>query len=290
MTTEEKTHKWMNGELENEKIENTSELQKISHYTKYIQMPKADVNLALQQFQNRKKPKKTIHLKLFYKIVASLLLLIAPAYYLYTINSTVSTITQIAQTTFIDLPDASQVRLSANSKLEYSKTNWNNNRLLILKGEAYFKVKKGEKFTVKTKLGNIEVLGTQFNVKQRNEIFEVVCYKGSVKVASGKKTEVLQPGNVFQIINNKKTTYTKTEDQNPSWIQKESSFKNTPLEYVIDELENYYAVNIQLKNVNHQQLFTGAFTHTNIDIALKTITESLDIQYKKTKKNIIFFK
>jgi len=290
MTNKEKIHKWMNGELENEKSENTSELQKISHYTKYIQLPKTDVNFALQQFQNRKKPTKTIRLKLFYKIAASLLLLIAPAYYLYSINSTVSKITQVAQTTFVDLPDASQVKLSANSKLQYCKTNWNSKRMLTLKGEAYFKVKKGEKFTVKTKLGNVEVLGTQFNVKQRNAIFEVVCYKGSVKVTSGKKTEVLLPGNVFQIINNKQTTYTKTKDQKPSWTQKESSFKNTPLKDVINELKNYYLVNVQLKNINNQQLFTGAFTHTNIDVALRTITQSLDIQYTKTNKNIILFK
>ena len=52
------------------------------------------------------------------------------------------------------LPDGSEAILNANSKIEFNTTDWKNeNRTLELDGEAYFKVKKGSLFTVKTSKG-----------------------------------------------------------------------------------------------------------------------------------------
>ena len=47
----------------------------------------------------------------------------------------------------------------------------------------FLKVEKGKTFTVKTNYGEVEVLGTVFNVKSRDYAFEVICYEGSVEVS-----------------------------------------------------------------------------------------------------------
>ena len=94
------------------------------------------------------------------------------------------------------LPDASEVEINAESSLAYSVKGWDQDRLVSLDGEAYFRVKKGKKFTVKTSLGEVEVLGTSFNVYNRGEDFRVSCLTGSVQVSSrrGDLHKVLLPG------------------------------------------------------------------------------------------------
>lgn len=289
-------HQWLNNELSDDEFKKSSDrfndLKKISHYTSYLQTPKLDVNKALEEFNKQKKQKKgkVINFKNYYKIAAVVLLLIVPAFYLYTLNITTNINTTIAETTIFNLPDASEVQLSANSKIRYKKGKWKSNRNLTLEGEAYFKVQKGKKFTVKTTVGNVSVLGTQFNVKQRKNIFEVVCYEGAVKVVTKTQATILQPGQLFQLINNKQTNNNTTKLKNPSWIHQESSFTNVPFIEVLEELKIYYPVKIDLKNINKQQLFTGAFTHKDLNIALKTITIPLGIKYNLANHQLILYK
>ncbi|MBQ0740845.1 FecR domain-containing protein, partial [Aquimarina celericrescens] len=82
------------------------------------------------------------------------------------------------------LPDGSFVDLNAGSELTHQRFFWSQNREITLQGEGYFKVTSGTNFTVTTSLGKIEVLGTQFNIKEREKLFEVNCYEGRVKVST----------------------------------------------------------------------------------------------------------
>ena len=40
------------------------------------------------------------------------------------------------------------------------------------------------------------------------------------------------------------------------------------------------------ENIDENQLFTGSFSHSNIDIALKSITLPLHLKYSKTNNTI----
>ena len=81
------------------------------------------------------------------------------------------------------------------------KRNGQTKRDLTLEGEAYFKVQKGQTFSVNTTDGVVKVLGTHFNVKQRNNYFEVNCYEGLVSVTYNNETVKLPPGKTFRLIN-----------------------------------------------------------------------------------------
>ncbi|XCF06044.1 FecR domain-containing protein [Tamlana crocina] len=296
MNKENDILKWFNGEISGEEIkkrypeEDFSALEKMGFYAKQFSVPKVDAQKALEQFKNRtlkKAEPKVIPLnfKSFLKVAAVLVVLLTSSYFLF-FNNTKSFETQMAQTEVLSLPDDSEVILNAQSKLSFNKKEWKSNRTLELDGEAFFKVTKGEAFTVQTEAGNIQVLGTQFNVKERENYFEVMCYEGSVKVTSAKKETILKPGKTFRLVNGNVVEVPDFNAETPSWLAKESSFDNVPLWQVIDELEIQYDISIEASKVDVSKTFSGTFTHTDKNIALQSVTIPLKLSYKINGKQV----
>jgi transmembrane sensor len=299
MKNEKEILKWLNGELSDQEIENlkraegTDTLEKIAHYSAQLQTPKIDPAEALAAFNARSKAKKetkvrSLNLKTFYRVAAILIVLLTSAYFLF-YNATTTYETQIAQTKKFHLPDDSEVLLNAASKITFQEKKWDDKRELTLEGEAYFLVKKGQTFSVHTADGVVQVLGTHFNVKQRQKYFEVSCYEGLVSVTHNKKIVKLPPGKTFRLINNRIEEVDDFNAQNPSWMQQESSFNRIPLDQVIAELERQYDITIKTEGVDTSKLFTGSFTHTNKKIALEAITIPLKLSYRIEGKTIIFY-
>jgi transmembrane sensor len=187
----------------------------------------------------------------------------------------------------IVLLDGSEVILNSKSTLTYDEGDWENNRTLNLTGEAHFKVKKGSTFTVLTNNGAVEVLGTQFNVNSLSDLFEVICFEGKVSVTSKEEKYILLPTNSVRRINGNRIEKWATVDLNPSWLNGESTFKSVPLKYVIRSLESQYDIAINSNAINNNIIYTGSFTHKDLDTALKTVFKSLHIQYsEKENRNI----
>ncbi|UWX55627.1 FecR family protein [Maribacter litopenaei] len=143
--------------------------------------------------------------------------------------------------------DNSEILLNAESTLSYNEKNWDSNRAIKLEGEAYFKVAKGKKFTVTTSQGTISVLGTQFNVENRNGFFEVTCYEGLVSVIFNNEEFKLPAGNSAIAVNGQLKRSQVEINGQPSWVNKESSFKSLPLKYVLAELQRQYNWRLHLK-------------------------------------------
>lgn len=194
--------------------------------------------------------------------------------------------TGIGQQETLALLDGSEVQLNAKSTLSYDASNWEDARTLSLDGEAYFKVTKGQTFTVNTSNGSVTVLGTQFNVISHDNYFEVTCYEGKVRVTSNSDTQILTPGKSVRLINGNLETATLEEDS-PTWIHGESTFRSVPLKHVIEALEAQYNVNIDASNIDKETIFTGTFTHDSLKLALRTTFDPLHIKYTNEKEKII---
>lgn len=189
--------------------------------------------------------------------------------------------TEYAQKESIILPDNSKVELNELSQLQYNKSNWNKERILELNGEAYFDVEKGKRFDVNTEFGKVSVLGTEFNVLSRDSIFKVSCYEGLVQVTYNTKVLELPAGSEF-ILKSGNVQKTNTALAGPYWLKNMSVFENASIDDVIIELENQYNIKV-ITNVNDNNLrFTGAFEHDNLNSALKSITQPLDLTYEIT--------
>lgn len=215
------------------------------------------------------------------------LLVFSIGVYTWLSNGTTTISTEIAQTESITLPDASQVILNAKSQLSYSPSSWEDNRLINLDGEAFFDVEKGSRFDVKTSKGIISVLGTEFNVRQRGEVLEVTCYEGKVQVSAGDVLQIITVGERV-ILRDSKLTKNLIKQTYPEWRDDLSRFENTRLDEVFAELERHYDVKIELENVEETTLFSGAFEHSNLEVALQSITQPLvGVTYEIENNGII---
>lgn len=287
MKKEDLIKKWLDNDLNAheleafKKLEDYSSLEKLSNSVKHFKADDYDSTKELDAVLQKIKTKKSIKtnwVKPFLRIAA--ILVISVGVYYFTANTDTSINTVIAEKTAVELPDLSEVQLNAKSEVTFNKKNWNKKREVILNGEAFFKVAKGSKFSVITTEGVVTVLGTQFNVKQRDNYFEVVCFEGSVGVDYKETSVKLKPGYSFLIIDGiqyAKDIDTRTE---PSWIHNESYFNSLPYKEVLNELERQYGISIETNNIDLTQLFTGTFKHDDLELALKSVTLPLNLKYQ----------
>lgn len=293
MNRDELIYKWLNHELNAQELEAFQQLEdyealsKMDIGLKHFKAPYYSVSDELQSVSHRiqqKKSQKKHWLPIALRIAAILVVCLGVYFYTTTLDTNFKTLASQKQT--IVLPDASTVHLNALSEVSFNKHHWSNNREVQLEGEAYFKVAKGSTFVVKTNTGTVTVLGTEFNVKQRNNYFEVVCYEGLVNVIYNAHDVNLPAGQGFLIRDGKLIATEKENLPAPSWIENYSHFISVPYKEVLAEFERQYGMKIDLKRVDDLQLFTGSFTHNNMEVALKSITLPLKLTYIKTNHTI----
>lgn len=287
--------KWLDNDLSPEELEAFKALEdyeaiiKLSNYSKGFKAPEFNTDEALQTVLTniKKQPnRQTNWLSPLLKIAAILAICFGAYYYTTTLDTTINT--HYAEKSLIQLPDHSEVNLNALSKITYNPKQWTkDNRNLKLEGEAFFKVKKGSTFNVVTSSGIVTVVGTEFNVKQRQNYFEVTCYEGIVKVTSNNIDTKLKAGDSFLIINDHTIERITFNTKKPDWLNNVSSFISVPLSEVLDEFGRQYNVKIDAKTIKQDVLFSGKFTHNDINIALQSITQPLQLRYKKVNKTII---
>lgn len=290
--------KWLEGTLdENEKAlfertETYKSLERLSNGLTSFKAPEYDIDAEYERLKVRMSAKKGKLLKMSWLTpalkLAAVLVAVAGSYFLFLHDSSTVIETLAAQKTEITLPDSSMVALNALSRIAFREKNWEQERQVKLEGEAFFEVARGSKFDVITSAGTISVLGTAFNVVNRKDYFEVICYEGSVRVESGSEIIKLLPRQIFQKINGVASTGNeKATNTTPDWRRSESSFESVPFNQVIQEFERQYDVSIVTRNVDAEQLFTGTFTHSDLSLALKSIAFPLNLSYKVEGKKII---
>jgi len=295
MDKEQLILKWLDNNLTPQELEAFKALEdydaiiKLSNYSQGFKAPNFDIeanyNAVLSKVNKTPKANKNWWTPVL-KIAAILAICFGAYYYTTTLDTVI--VTQLAEKSIIELPDNSSVNLNAQSSITYNTNQWTSKtREVSLKGEAFFKVEKGSTFNVITPSGTVTVIGTQFNVKQRLNYFEVTCFEGIVSVQSNDKKTILNAGQSFLIINNKTVNRSTVIKHNPDWIYNVSSFISVPLNQVLAEFERQYNVKIDAKNFDQNVLFSGKFTHDDITIALQSITQPLQLQYKKVNNTII---
>ncbi len=218
--------------------------------------------------------------------LASAIVIGLGVYLVFFFNKLTHIETVASEKTTIELPDHSKVELNALTTIRFDAENWYKKRALELNGEAFFKVEKGSVFDVITKDGKITVVGTQFNVKQRDRYFEVKCFEGVVKVVSDTIIRELHAGNVFQILHGK-FFETKTKVLSPKWIHNISNFEAVPFKEVLAEFERQFNIEIDYNNIDVNRLFTGGFMHGNLENALISVTQPMNMTFEIRSSNLI---
>lgn len=214
------------------------------------------------------------------------LLLVALAY-----NPTRSISAGIGEQQTHELPDGSSVVINAASKVSYHPLRWGFARKIELEGEAFFEVTKGRRFVVKTAQGEVEVLGTSFNVRVRGNSFAVSCVTGKVRVSNPKGEQILTPGLSTQTNANGDllTPYTITEYPPAAWREDKFYFKDIPLQEVFEEMQRQFDVRIQTTPEIARKKVTLYFEANNLDSVLFNIRYTSGVEIE-SRGNLIIVK
>jgi len=292
--------RWLNNELSEDEL---NQFKSSEHYNTYLniikgtdklQAPSYNLNNAFSDLKEKRNttiishPNTPSKNRWQWGVAASVILLIGFFAYINFFNTTEFSSDYGKQLAF-ELPDGSKVLLNSKSTITFNKKNWDTNRTLELNGEAFFDVEKGNTFTVKTLQGNVNVLGTEFNVNASTDFFKVSCYEGKVNVfdSSNDSNHILTPSLGYQNIKGNTPIALNFNNVHPEWIDNQSVFKSTPIKYVFKALEKQYELQFEYDSFDDSILFTGSFPNNNKEIALKTVLKSVNLKYSTQENNII---
>jgi len=190
----------------------------------------------------------------------------------------------------ITLPDGSQVWVNSDSRLSYGSRFNRKERVLSLKGEAYFEVARDEKrpFIVETNDLAVRALGTSFNVKSYEEENHVstILMTGKVEVSTKEDRVILDPSE--RVIYDKQTgLMTKTSVENAhnfvNWKFNTLTFNGETFENIVYTLERYYNTRIVFESESLKKYrFTGTPGNTSLESILHifSLTSPLSYQVK----------
>ena len=297
---------WLNGEISTEEflqkahsIDSDSVLLKALSKTSGFDAPskktKHNAWAELEKKISEEKSQKVIPLyRSYWMGIAASLILAIGAFFIFKQSSTSTNqtiiATSLAEVQTVYLPDSSIVYLNAGSKISFSERQWQEERTLELSGEAFFEVKKGSDFTVETNLGDVVVLGTSFNVKERKDILEVACKTGKVKVIikpSG-DYQIITPGQILATKGGKfKNISTISPSYIDNWRTGDFDFESVMLTEVFEELERQYDVNLEYDlNDIQDRPYTGYFNNKNLTEALQLVCNPMGLNFKIEEKKV----
>jgi transmembrane sensor len=297
---------WLNQDPENRKLLNDMKDIWLSSGTEY-NPEQYDVERAIRKFiqktsflKGRAVGRKQIYYVARYAAILLLTLMIPLSYYLgrkTTIGDTVTTITCASgDKTAVVLPDSSRVFLNSGSKLTFNNSFTNGSRQVLLDGEAYFSVHKDPRnpFRVKTSAVDIEVLGTEFNLKAYSDepTITTTLVSGSLKVTGNKKSTTIKPNQ--KLVFHKETRQMNIQqlaDLSPEtgWKDGRLVFRNQSLEDIEHMLERWFDVEIEFADEQVKaRRFTGTLEHESILEVISYFGRSKYVTYQ-IENNVITF-
>ena len=194
------------------------------------------------------------------------------------------------------LADGTTVHLNAGSKLTYPVRFAGKRRIVRLEGEAYFDVAEDENhpFVVQTHLGEITVLGTEFNVNAYADT--PVCYTtlvhGKVKFSTlNAETITLSPGEQAVVFANSSTKRKVDLEEYVGWVDGMYIFNNRPLGDIMKTFERWYDIQVYYETPNLRDItYSGNLKrYGTINSFLDALELTGDLTYKISGRNILIY-
>ena len=150
------------------------------------------------------------------------------------------------------LEDSTCVWVNAESELRYPSYFGEGERVVELKGEAYFKVRPDARrpFVVRTEQVETRVLGTEFNMQAYpNQSQNVTLVEGRVKVKTGGGEEVvLKPGENVALTTDGLKVEAVDVLKYTSWKNGYFYYDDVCLEEILEELGRWYDFSVRYEN------------------------------------------
>lgn len=205
---------------------------------------------------------------------------------------------------FVQLADGTKVWLNSDSKLKYPTKfiEGETRKVELVYGEAYLEVSpssehNGAIFNVLTKMQEVSVLGTEFNIKAYNDDDEIstTLIEGKILVQKGEAKKILKPNQQSKINDDSSIIAVQEIDAENeiSWVNGMFAFNEESLGEMMKVLSRWYNVEVIFESAERKDfIFTGVLERTKsfVDI-LELIEATSDEEVKfEIKENTIIIK
>ncbi len=292
--------KWLEASPENRKT-----LQHHKTLIDMVSLSNQNIDDEWQAFKTKLNPRpKEIKLEIpehkvnyrFWAIAASIAIIIGlSVFFIYFFNNSPKQLLAEShdQVKDVILADGSNISLNRNSSLEYPEAFGKKERMVKLKGEAYFKVKHDDNkpFVVETDKFTVTVLGTSFYVSSfEGQPQQVFVETGKVKCVSKTTGEniILNAGEKYIFDAEKKVpeTITDKDKNNFAWKTASLVFVNEKMADIATMIDKTYGCQIVLKGKINSCTLTVNFENLTIDGVLNVLQTILDAKITRNAKNI----
>ncbi len=207
-------------------------------------------------------------------------------------------VTDFGERQSITLPDGSLVTLNADSEMRVDR-NWapEGGGEVWLSGEAFFEVvKKTEpsaKFSVHTTGLTVDVMGTAFNVHNRNEETKVFLEEGSINLnldRSGSRVQ-MKPGEMLRysatfdrILEHKSSS----KEKFTSWKDGTLLFVESVMKDVLSRMEEIYGIHIEVTDpaIYDRRVSLGVPIE-DVEIAMTVLARGMNLRFTRSQENFL---
>lgn len=229
----------------------------------------------------------------FWLSAAAIALPLAAALWLFLPNNEV--VMELAQTNsgatkVIHLDDGTVIALNENSTLHYPSTLGTEKRKVVLNGEAFFEVTSdpSRPFEVQMERSVVKVLGTKFNIKNREgeDQITVNVEEGKVQFSNTetRKGVLLTKGEegIIEKNNNQISEKTVNHKNASAWRTKTLTYKNAPLQNLATDLEKTFKIKVLISNEAMQDcLISARFANATPEAVLDYVKQLYKLEIEK---------
>lgn len=198
----------------------------------------------------------------------------------------------LGATYHIQLEDGTRVWLNADSEMEFPSIFSGEDRIVSIKGEAYFEVAKdpSHPFIVKVNGTEIEALGTAFNINTHllDKKVKTILTEGKIRVSEGGQNKTIVAGHAT-ISGQGKIEVNKADlEEALSWKEGYFYFDSKDLKEILGEISRWYAIDIDIQRTLTNDHFKGGLKRSSsITTVCKTLSDLTGFQFIMERNKLI---
>ena len=184
-------------------------------------------------------------------------------------------------------PDGTKAILNSLSRISFSSTYGQSNRVVVLEGEAFFEIAPDEKLPFRLETGPVTTtaLGTAFNAFSRVGQIKIALTEGRVSVESVDRMVRLTPGELAFLEGSDEVPGFSVTSFDPSrvvaWKEGRIVFDRKPLKDILNDLETWYGVRVEVqKGVDLRRKVIGEFNNRSLKDILVGLDFSMGLEHK----------
>jgi ferric-dicitrate binding protein FerR (iron transport regulator) len=164
--------------------------------------------------------------------------------------------------------------------------------LVELEGEGYFEVthNASRPFIVESKGQRVKVLGTKFNINSyaNEEYSRTTLISGSVELRNlqNKLLVRLKPGEQGRFVLGGIDVKKVDAESFIGWTENEFQFKGAQLAEVLRQLERWYDIDVDYKDVPHTKVYATIRRDKKLTSVLFALGEITDLNFKMSGRRI----